>query len=116
MRVDTALALARALKVSLDALLGLDDVLLPEDEDVRKDPFPNRRRFRVMPEFLALPAAVREYLAGVQPRRGDLPLWEWIDEARHAIRLHEQGRLDPRSLPAAPTMEELAAQRKGHRR
>jgi transcriptional regulator with XRE-family HTH domain len=113
MHANTALALARALRVSLDDLLGLEDGFVAEGETASKDEYPNRRRLRLLPEFIELPEPVKAHIVGILNRHGDVSLFDWIDEVRRALRLHERDELDLPNARPVPTVEELEAKRRG---
>ncbi len=110
-RVETLIALARALKVSIDVVLGVDDIPIPEEDDVARDAYPNRRRLRLLPEFIALPRDVKRHIVGLEYPQGDIPLFEWIKEVERAVVHHSRGHLDLPNAPRVPTVEELNARR-----
>jgi transcriptional regulator with XRE-family HTH domain len=94
MEGGTIRAVARALGVSTDVLLGVAPLPTPEEEAAAMaDDYPNRRLLRLSSEFRSAPAQVKAWLIGPN-FGGDLSLSEWIDEFRMAMRVHEAGRLN----------------------
>jgi transcriptional regulator with XRE-family HTH domain len=112
MSADSARGLARGLGISVDQLISLPDDV-PVDDSLLTDPYENRRRLRLLPEFIAMPEPVQKHLIAMRHRKGDLGYFEWIDEARHALRRHERGEdlSEPADASAPPTLAELEARR-----
>ena len=91
MTATTAILLAGALNATTEQLLCATAPLKAalEEDDLASDPYPNRRRLRHLPEFQAAPREVQEFVRQRTRAHGDQSFFEWIDEFRWLLKLHE---------------------------
>jgi len=107
MYMATALRLAQTLNLSVDQLLGIAPrpAAKREEAEIERDPYPNRRRLRGLPEYALAPAWVKAVIEGRRGSTGDLTFFEWVDELRVFMAMHARGEsLEPlRDGAGAPT-------------
>lgn len=93
MFMATALRLAQTLNLSVDQLLGMVPLPAPsrDEAEIERDPYPNRRRLRRLPEYAAAPPWVKEIIQGRLRPKGDMTFFEWVDELRVLLAMHARG-------------------------
>jgi transcriptional regulator with XRE-family HTH domain len=126
MVTKTAEKIADALGVTVDELIGRAPVPGqleaggPVDPTVAFDPYPNRRRLRMQPEFREAAKLVQDIIIGTRCREGEPTLIEWVERFLNLERMYKSGELEaiilhgppvPLRPPPAPIKNDQPAKR-----
>ena len=112
MMAATAEKIAGALGITMDQLFAHHP--LGEGKSEVDDPYPNRARVRLLPEFQRASHAVQRYF--LELTLGDMTYFDWCDELRRAQRLHANGALFPLTPIDPPDVADEVASARGKRK